>query len=78
MEKITRKQATLLGLKRFFTGEPCINGHISERYNTQGGECVECARLSRQSYRARARERVRQQWRDWSARRKVASGASAE
>jgi hypothetical protein len=48
MEKITRKRATLLGLKRFFTGEPCINGHISERYNKPGGECVECNRLSKQ------------------------------
>ena len=76
VEKITRKSATLLGLKRFFTGEPCINGHISERYTKRGGECVECNRLSKQRHRARDPERVRQQWRDWSARRKCRSAPS--
>jgi hypothetical protein len=78
MEKITRKRATLLGLKRFFTGEPCRNGHISERYNKPGGQCVECNRLWKQRQRERDPERVRQQWRDWSGRRKVAGSAGAE
>ncbi len=40
MERIGRAEATRLGLTRYFTGKPCIAGHISERY-TKGG-CVLC------------------------------------
>jgi hypothetical protein len=31
MERICRKKAVRLGLKRYFTGKPCPKGHISER-----------------------------------------------
>lgn len=31
MERICRKKAVKLGLKRYFTGKPCPKGHISER-----------------------------------------------
>ena len=31
MKKISRETAVRLGLKRFFTGVPCIHGHICER-----------------------------------------------
>jgi hypothetical protein len=42
MKIITREQAALLGLKKFFDGLPCKHGHISERY-VNGGCCVKCA-----------------------------------
>jgi hypothetical protein len=29
---ITRKAAKAAGLKKFFTGRPCIRGHLAERY----------------------------------------------
>ena len=47
MEKIRRETAVQLGLKRYFTGVPCIHGHISERLVKKrgGSECVECNRL---------------------------------
>ena len=45
MEKVSRETAVQLGLKRYFTGVPCIHGHISERY-VASNECVECNRLT--------------------------------
>lgn len=41
--KISRAEAKALGLKRYFTGEPCKNGHVAEK-DTSGGGCVECRR----------------------------------
>lgn len=40
-EVVTRKQAKALGLKTYFTGKPCINGHVDERY-TLSGSCLTC------------------------------------
>ena len=61
MEKISRETAVQLGLKRYFTGDPCIHGHISERLVKKrgGGECVACNRLSQQKHKERNLERVR-------------------
>jgi len=84
MKKISRKTALQLGLKRYFTGVPCINGHTCER-TVRGSTCVECHRLERkdpewdrlrkaffqQERRARDPEQDRQQWREWSARQKA-------
>lgn len=41
MQIITRKEAKEKGLSRYFTGEACKHGHISERTVCNGG-CVEC------------------------------------
>lgn len=43
MEKITRKEAVARGLKRYFTGLPCKNGHIDERF-VSTAHCKECLR----------------------------------
>lgn len=40
-EVISRKQAHELGRKRFYTGRPCLNGHLAQRFVTTGG-CVAC------------------------------------
>ena len=56
MKKISREIAARLGLKRFFTGVPCRNGHIYECL-VNGKECVECHRLSLQRQKARDPER---------------------
>lgn len=40
---ITREAAKAQGLKRYFTGEQCRNGHTGERYVTTG-QCVECCK----------------------------------
>jgi hypothetical protein len=41
---ITRKAAKEIGSARYFTGNPCKHGHVSERL-TINGSCVECSRL---------------------------------
>ena len=42
---ISRKEAVALGLKFYFTGEPCINGHQAKR-RTRVGQCMECDRIA--------------------------------
>ena len=60
MKKISRETAVQLGLKRFFTGDPCIHGHISERLvNKRGSKCAECNRIAQQKHKARNPKRVR-------------------
>jgi hypothetical protein len=39
--EISRNDAQARGLRKFFTGKPCKNGHIAERY-VQNGTCVQC------------------------------------
>lgn len=41
MEILSRKQAHSLGLRKYFSGVPCKQGHIAERYVTTNG-CVAC------------------------------------
>ena len=38
---ISRNDALSLGLRRYFTGVPCVQGHISER-GTANNQCMEC------------------------------------
>ena len=60
MKKISRETAVRRGLKRYFTGVPCIHGHICERLvNKRGSQCVECSRLSQLRHKARNLKRVR-------------------
>lgn len=40
-----RRQAESRGESQYFTGRPCIRGHLAKRF-TNGGKCVECSRLS--------------------------------
>lgn len=38
---ITRAQAIEKGFVNYYTGEPCINGHLSKR-RTINGICLQC------------------------------------
>lgn len=38
---LTRKEAALRGLSRFWTGRPCKFGHMAERY-VSNRQCVQC------------------------------------
>jgi len=38
---ITRSEAIALGLKRYFTGEPCKYGHVAER-KVSNRDCLKC------------------------------------
>jgi hypothetical protein len=69
---LSREEARALGLKRFFTGEPCSkHGHIAERF-VCNGMCLKCS--SEQSAKNRAanlekvRERDREHARKYRAR----------
>jgi hypothetical protein len=39
---LSRKDAVALGMKKFFTGEPCLHGHVEPR-KVKGG-CMGCIR----------------------------------
>lgn len=39
---ISKKDAKAAGLKRFFDGTPCKQGHLSERH-VINGQCIECS-----------------------------------
>jgi len=41
MKILTRNEAKNLGLVKFYTGKPCLNGHITERY-VRNYACVKC------------------------------------
>ena len=45
---ITRKEAIAKALKRYFTGKPCKQGHVSER-SIKGG-CLVCSKISQTEY----------------------------
>jgi hypothetical protein len=47
-----RAAAKAAGLIQYFTGKPCINGHIGPR-NTAGGYCLQCINELRQCKRAK-------------------------
>ncbi len=38
---VTRAEGEAAGLKKFFTGEPCANGHLSQR-RLPKGKCIRC------------------------------------
>ena len=61
----SKKEAQDLGVKRFFNGVPCGNGHVALRY-TYSGQCCECKRINKNAYRARNLELLRQKDREYA------------
>lgn len=45
----TRQKARELALTRYYTGVPCIKGHVSERL-VSNGTCIECLRISKKKH----------------------------
>ncbi len=43
IEIMTRAEAKAKKQGIYFTGEPCINGHIDERY-VKNGNCIVCSK----------------------------------
>lgn len=77
-------KAKELGFKNYFTGRPCIHGHISTR-NIHGGGCNECSRIKAEKLRKdnpdyqkkidarhykKHSEKLKQKSRDWRAENK--------
>jgi 5-methylcytosine-specific restriction endonuclease McrA len=48
---VTKTEAMWLGLKRYYTGVPCIRGHLAER-RVKGDACVECQKLAQAAWKA--------------------------
>ena len=67
MDIVSKEEARERGLKRYFTGKPCKNGHVAERFTTGGG-CVECVRASVRRWRKANLEKARENTRQWIAR----------
>lgn len=57
-EQITRAVARAQGLAHYFTGKPCINGHLSKRYASYGG-CFQCADDAAKIWQAANRDKIR-------------------
>lgn len=54
---ISRDEARSIGAKRYFTGEPCRNGHFAERL-VSNNQCQECYVATRARFEARHPDRV--------------------
>lgn len=55
---VTRKTAKKEGLKTYFSGSKCINGHVSER-RTDNGNCVECMRIKCKEYKDKNKDKIK-------------------
>ncbi|HHJ1495590.1 TPA: HNH endonuclease [Pseudomonas aeruginosa] len=61
MKLLSRSEAKAAGLVRYFTGQACKHGHISERL-TVNGSCIECTSdRMKAKYRENREENLRQQ-----------------
>ena len=75
-----RRIALATGLRWYFTGKPCVKGHVAKRI-ASNGYCYECSKLQASSWRAnnpehlyhyerqiweKKGEKRRQQYRDWA------------
>lgn len=50
---ISKQDAIALGAKRYFTGEPCSRGHISQRSVASSNACIECKAIGDKAYQDR-------------------------
>lgn len=69
----TRQQAFLDGDIRYWTGEPCNRGHISQRY-TANTCCVECQKPSRPARHPMSSDLVSYAPRLWCSSRQLRNG----
>lgn len=65
----TRFEAISAGVDRYFTGKPCVNGHVAER-RSPSGHCVDCIRATGKKRSVEERkqnpERVREYFRNYA------------
>jgi hypothetical protein len=73
----SRKEAQELDAKRFFNGIPCGNGHIGPRYS-YSGQCCECKRITKNAYRAKNLEILRQKDREYARLNKGKRGKNSK
>jgi hypothetical protein len=52
MQELTRHEAARRGMTRYYTGRPCLRGHVAERY-VSSGQCCQCRlEQAREDYQA--------------------------
>ena len=57
MKRTTKKEARANGDVKYYTGKPCKNGHIAERY-AKGGNCTICLANNVRRYYQENKEKV--------------------
>lgn len=67
MRVIERSVARASGFARFFTGKPCLRGHVVERLVSNGG-CLQCSYDKHNARRRANPEKMSAQRRSWIAR----------
>lgn len=65
VEIISRPEARAAGLKRYFTGNPCPSGHVSERYVSTCA-CVECIVSKKALWNAANKDRIKEYSKEYS------------
>lgn len=58
MQIISIEDAKAQSLRRYFTGAPCLNGHVAERRTSTHG-CVECERVRKAAWRLENSEAIK-------------------
>lgn len=73
---VTRAEARALGLKHYYTGKPCVRGHLVSRLVSKG-VCCECANIHSAAWRHRNPDKRRESWRSWTDRNREQSYAAS-
>lgn len=63
MSIISRKDAIAQNLTHYFTGSPCVHGHVAQRY-VKSGACSVCVGISTTAIRSGERAVVREETRN--------------
>ena len=69
MRTTSKAEALERGLRHYFTGKPCRNGHIFKRL-TSTGHCLECGRINRNNYYKRNSAKIIKETRLWESKNK--------
>lgn len=77
MEIISRKAAKAAGLKLYFTGKPCVYGHIAER-RTSCGYCRACEIQYKAENKDRLRKQHTERSRVWRSKNREVTRQSAK
>lgn len=71
---ISRTEAKAKGLKRYYTGKPCEQGHVVHRF-VSTNKCVECSIEPRRAFDRQYRLKHPDKTREWATRAKRKSRA---
>ena len=64
MNIIARQEAKAQGLTRYFTGKPCVHGHVDERL-VVNKTCITCAAISSEKSKTKKPQKYHELRKDW-------------